>query len=164
MEGSRQTGGLPWHRCAPLCSRVSFIPGCVTAPVSLTDQCRAVQPSPGVQVFSLSQCDGVYVCVCEILLLYVRANTCVAAPPGHRRVQVPPKQTSCTDHSADTSVCMFLCAYAFVCDCMHFCVHASARSVCSQHAYTVRTLCSFTLRDCVTRTCQSQLLCRQSVS
>lgn len=99
-------GGLPWHRCAPLSSRVTFILECVTAPVNLTVLCSPAQ---------VSRCSyflNVIVCVC------VCSNTCLVVALGHRQVQVPPKQTSCTTRSLDVCARVCTCPRACTCVCM----------------------------------------------
>lgn len=73
-------------------------------------QCCAAQPRcPGVHTFWMWLC----VCVSECVCVSVCTNTCLAVALGRRRVQVPPKQTSCTTRSLD--VCVHECVHVNVC-------------------------------------------------
>lgn len=124
-----------FHLRVCVCVRV-----CDSSCERLTVQCSLAQVSSCSYLLNVivSTCVSVWLCT----------NTCLAVALGHRQVQVPPKQTSSATRSWD--ICAQVCVNVYL---------SQGNGVCDQH-----TVCplrsSFTLRDCVTQTCQRLLLCQ----
>lgn len=124
-------GALPWHRCAPLSSRVTFILECVWQLLWVWQCCAAWPRCPVVLTVWM------WLCVCA------RTNTCLAVALGHRQVQVPPKQTLCATRSA--GICVHVCVYVNVY------LSPYTGKVCVTNIPILYTLCTHSvLRDCVT--------------